>query len=142
MSSYILCYSLKIGRLDIMYRLFFIIGALFAGLAVAIGAATGHVANNPFSEIEQLWLAKGVRYQFNHGLALVLVAMALYVFNQPRSLLALAGWCFIAGTLCFSGSLYLMTFAGLSTGYLTPIGGFGYLAGWLCLLIAGFSLKN
>ena len=108
-----------------MYKLFFIIGALFAGLAVAIGAATGHVANNPYSEMEQLWLSKAVRYQFNHGLALLLVAMGLAVFNQQQNVLTIAGWCFIAGTICFSGSLYLMTFTGISAGSSIVFGGRG-----------------
>lgn len=125
-----------------MYKLFFIAGALFAGLAVAIGAATGHVANNPYSEMEQLWLAKAVRYQFNHGLALLLVALALALFNQPQNLIIIAGWCFISGIILFSGSLYLMTFTGVTAGYLTPIGGFAFLAGWLCLFLAGLGLKN
>jgi uncharacterized membrane protein YgdD (TMEM256/DUF423 family) len=44
---------------------------------------------------------------------------------------------FIAGTLLFSGSLYALTLTGVrQLGIVTPFGGVGLLAGWLCLLAA------
>jgi hypothetical protein len=48
-----------------------------------------------------------------------------------------AGWCFVAGTLVFSGSLYLLSLTGTKwLGAITPLGGVAFLAGWLCLLWA------
>ena len=47
-----------------------------------------------------------------------------------------AGWLFIAGTLVFSGSLYLLSLTGTRWwGAITPIGGVLFLAGWLALAI-------
>ncbi|SHO43228.1 DUF423 domain-containing protein [Desulfopila aestuarii] len=122
-----------------MHRFFFTTGALLAGLAVAMGAATGHESST-FNELARVWLEKAVRYQFLHGLALIATAIALGVWQEPRRLLTAAGWCFIAGTLLFPGSLYFMVFTGISAGYLTPLGGTFFLAGWLAMVLAGLKL--
>jgi len=122
-----------------MQRFFFTTGALLAGLAVTMGAATGHESST-LSEIVRVWLEKAVRYQFLHGLALIATAIALGVWREPRRLLVAAGWCFLAGSLLFSGSLYYMAFTGISAGYLTPLGGMGFMGGWLAMVLAGLKL--
>lgn len=122
-----------------MQRFFFIAGALLAGLAVAIGAATGHETSS-LNDMARIWIAKATRYQFYHGLTLISVAMSLCIWQGQRSLLSIAGWCFTAGTVCFSGSLYFMAFTGVSAGYITPLGGIGFLAGWLTMGLAGLKL--
>ena len=76
----------------------------------------------------------GVRYQFYHSLALVLVA----VLPEGRKLFRMAGVFYIAGILLFSSSLYFLACTGVEwIGFVTPIGGLSFLAGHLCLL-AGF----
>ncbi len=46
----------------------------------------------------------------------------------------LAGWLFVAGTVIFSGSLYVLTLSGQRwLGAITPIGGVALLVGWGCL---------
>lgn len=122
-----------------MQRLFFVTGALLAGIAVAVAAATGHETST-LDEMAQLWVAKGARYQMYHGLALISVAIALAIWPAQRRLLVIAGWCFVGGTLLFSGSLYFMAFTTISAGYLTPLGGMCYLAGWLAMALAGLTL--
>lgn len=124
-----------------MFRTFFTLGALFAGLAVAMGAATGH-SPSPFDETARIWLEKAIRYQFFHGLALLTVAVALTLWPSDRKLFAIAGWGFVFGILFFSGSLYFMAFTGISAGYLTPLGGMGFLAGWLAMAAAGLRLSR
>lgn len=43
----------------------------------------------------------------------------------------------VAGIIIFSGSLYLLALTGQQwLGALTPIGGIGFLLGWICLLFA------
>ncbi len=117
-------------------RVFFLVGALLAGLAVAIGAAAGH-GSGSLDEPARDWIATGSRYQFLHGLALISAAVALAVWPDQRLLLNLAGGFFVAGTLLFSGSLYFMAVTGISAGYLTPLGGLSFLAGWLAMALAG-----
>jgi uncharacterized membrane protein YgdD (TMEM256/DUF423 family) len=80
----------------------------------------------------------GVRYQMYHALALLAVAWA--ISRWPDSELpVVAGWLFVAGTLLFSGSLYMMALTGLRwLGATTPLGGVALVAGWLCLLLAAW----
>jgi uncharacterized membrane protein YgdD (TMEM256/DUF423 family) len=41
---------------------------------------------------------------------------------------------FLAGTVCFSGSLYLLSLTGARwLGVITPLGGLLFLGGWLAL---------
>ncbi len=123
-----------------MQRFFFITGSLLAGMAVAIGAATGHETSS-LSELAQTWIGKATRYQFYHSLALVAVALSLTIWHAQRKLLTLAGYCFVGGICCFSGSLYFMAFSGISAGYFTPLGGLFFLLGWLFMVVAGTRLS-
>ncbi len=72
----------------------------------------------------------GARYQMYHALALLLVAWG--VARWSSGAIELAGWCFIAGTLLFSGSLYVLALSGMRwMGAVTPLGGLAFLLGWL-----------
>jgi len=72
-----------------------------------------------------------------HGLALVLVA--LIMGRMSGWLVQAAGWCFVAGIVLFSGSLYVLALGGVTiAGAVTPLGGVAFLAGWACLVIAAF----
>ncbi len=70
-----------------------------------------------------------------HGLGLLAVAWA--VTRWPGALPALAGWLFVAGTVLFSGSLYILALTGIRwLGAVTPLGGVAFLAGWICLALS------
>jgi len=46
-----------------------------------------------------------------------------------------AGWCFLAGIVLFSGSLYALALTGVRTlGAVTPLGGVAFLVGWALLI--------
>jgi uncharacterized membrane protein YgdD (TMEM256/DUF423 family) len=56
---------------------------------------------------------------------------------RPGHALTLAGWAFLAGTVLFSGSLYALAISGQRwLGMITPLGGVGFLVGWLALAAA------
>jgi len=116
-----------------MQRLFFSIGAWLGGLSVAIGAYGAHGATHYMNADQLRWIAKGARYQMYHALALLAVAWALTYWTRQAKLLKAAGWLFIAGTVFFAGSLYLMAFTGIDLGYVTPTGGVAYMLGWVAL---------
>jgi uncharacterized membrane protein YgdD (TMEM256/DUF423 family) len=79
----------------------------------------------------------GVRYQMYHALAILLVAAL--VDRLDSRLVPIAGWCFSAGIVIFSGSLYALAVSGVTVlGAITPIGGVAFLAGWACLIIASW----
>ena len=74
-----------------------------------------------------------VRYQMYHALALLATSWALS--RWPGTPAVAAAWLFLAGTIVFSGSLYVLVLSGWRwMGGLTPLGGLAFLAGWLCLV--------
>jgi len=121
-----------------MTRLFFGLGSISGGLAVALGAFGAHVLRDRLAVDMLANFETGVRYQMYHALALLAVAWA--ISRWPDSGLPIvAGWLFVAGTLLFSGSLYVMALNGLRwLGAITPLGGVAFVAGWLCLLLAAW----
>ncbi len=118
-----------------MARLFFLAGALLAGLSVAMGAYGAHA--DMFDEVQSLWVEKASRYQMYHALALILTALALLNKRTFQPRMVLAGWCFLAGIILFSGSLYIMAFLTLDIGFVTPIGGMLFIIGWILMALAG-----
>jgi uncharacterized membrane protein YgdD (TMEM256/DUF423 family) len=113
-------------------RLFATLGALSAFLAVGLGAFGAHALRERLAPRMLEVFETGVRYQFFHALALFCVAWALSRWPGPA--VTAAGWAFVAGTVVFSGSLYILTLTGTRAwGMVTPIGGVAFLVGWLCL---------
>jgi uncharacterized membrane protein YgdD (TMEM256/DUF423 family) len=112
------------------------LGAVLGALTVTIGAFGAHGLKPQLSEYQIDIFEKGVQYQFYHSLAIVLAGLLLQ--HTPNSKgLRQAGWLFLAGILCFSGSLYLLACRDLMAvpvgwvGPITPIGGVLFIAGWL-----------
>ncbi|HET7427162.1 MAG TPA: DUF423 domain-containing protein [Gemmatimonadales bacterium] len=118
-----------------MDRLFFGLGAGSAFVAVGAGAFGAHGLRARLSPELLAVFETAARYQMYHALALLAVAWA--VTRWPGTLPQWAGWLFLAGTVLFSGSLYLLALTGIRwLGAITPLGGLAFLAGWLCLLLA------
>ena len=121
-----------------MERIFFSLGAGLAALSVSIGAFGAHGATKFMGDDQLRWIAKGASYQMYHALALLAVAWALTYWLKQAKLLKASGWLFVAGTLFFSGSLYIMALTGINLGYVTPLGGVAYVAGWIGLGVAAW----
>ncbi len=116
-------------------------GAVFGGLAVALGAFGAHAFKASLTASGRLdTFETAVKYQFYHALALVAVALLLRNADAAAAKwLHWAGYSFIGGVLIFSGSLYAICFSGITKfGATAPIGGLLMIAGWvLLLLVAG-----
>jgi len=118
-----------------MDKFFFAAGAISGFLSVALGAFGAHGLKNRLSAEMLAIFETGVRYQMYHALALLAVSWACS--RWPGTWSAGSGWLFLAGTLIFSGSLYVLALSGVRwLGAITPLGGLAFLAGWLCLLVA------
>jgi uncharacterized membrane protein YgdD (TMEM256/DUF423 family) len=116
-----------------MDRFFFSAGAIAAFIAVALGAFGAHSLRTKLTAEMLNIFEVGVRYQMYHALGLIAVAWA--TAKWPEANLNAAGWCFIAGIVIFSGSLYLLSLTGARwLGAITPIGGLAFLAGWAILI--------
>ncbi len=119
-----------------MDRLFFVLGAVSGFLSVALGAFGAHALRQRLQlppDLLRIW-ETGVQYQFMHAIALLVVGLAASRFaNGPWQA---AGWCFVAGTVVFSGSLYTLSLTGMRwLGAITPIGGVLFLVGWILLVV-------
>lgn len=119
-------------------RVFLIIGALYGLMSVALGAFAAHGLRPMVSADMLAAFETAARYQMYHSIALLITGLAME--RSPLEsirILNAAGWCFALGTLLFSGSLYL--FVLLQERWLaviTPLGGAGFLAGWLLLVFS------
>lgn len=105
------------------------LGGLLGLLAVAAGAFGAHGLRGRLSPEMLGAFETGARYQMYHALALL--AVALLLERRPSPVVRAAGWCLAAGTVTFSGSLYLLALTGSSwLGAITPLGGLALLVGW------------
>ena len=71
------------------------------------------------------------------------MAVGVIALALPQTvLLRSAGWLFLLGIVLFSGSLYVLAFTGVKwLGAITPLGGLAFIAGWACLVAAGWKLN-
>ncbi len=124
-----------------MERAFFAIGAFLGFTAVTVGAFGAHTLCGQLSTemVEVFELA--VRYQMYHALALL--AVACWADRFPTLQVNLAGWLLVAGSILFSGSLYLLSLSGERWwGAVTPIGGLALLVGWGSLVWAAWGKEH
>ena len=108
------------------------IAAILGLLGVALGAFGAHGLQGVLeaNHTVEVWRT-AVLYHLVH-------AVMLYVVAGRTPLRAFACWCFGAGIVLFSGSLYVLAITHLRwLGAITPFGGASFLAGWLCLAIGG-----
>jgi len=125
-----------------MKKMFFVAGAVLGGLAVALGAYGAHGGAEIIARNNAvITYGKAVRYQMHHAMILFAVVWALNEWKEQTKLLNIAGWLFLAGILFFSGSLYIISFAGIKMGYVTPLGGIAFVGGWFTLAYAGYKAK-
>ena len=129
-----------------MHRFFLITGSLLGALSVALGAFGAHSLKKIVSPEAVITFETGVRYQFYHTFALLLIAILYEKF--PNKWLVWAGNSFLVGMLLFCGSLYLLAVLNTSenvglrkVGIVTPFGGLFFIAGWILLGFAALKKK-
>ncbi|WP_171040145.1 MULTISPECIES: DUF423 domain-containing protein [unclassified Pseudoalteromonas] len=115
-----------------MIKLFLLAGSFFCMFSVILGAFAAHGLKSRLSDYAIGIFKTAAEYQMVHGLALIAVAILIkWGIN-----LSMAGGFFIAGTLLFSGSLYLLALTGLKwLGPITPLGGLCFIIGWIVILV-------
>lgn len=107
------------------------LGALSAGLAVALGAIGAHLLRGQYGPEDLERFEKAVRYQMYHAIGILLCGLLGAIGRPPRA----AAWAFLLGTLLFSGSLYALVLTQTRAfGHVTPFGGLSFLIGWGCLV--------
>jgi len=123
-----------------MLRWWIILGGINAFTAVAAGAFAAHALRGRLEPRMLEVFETAARYQMYHALALL--GVGWLAARSPSPVVTAAGWCFLAGIVLFSGSLYALTTIGLGRlGIITPIGGTLFLAGWVLVIIAAVGMK-
>lgn len=95
---------------------------------IALGALGAHHLNTLLSPAMQQVFDIALRYQAWHTLALLAVLAGVRCL--PARTLMSTGCLWLAGMVCFSGSLYAMSLGGYALGWVTPVGGLLLMAGW------------
>ena len=104
--------------------------AIVGFCAVALGAFGAHILRSHLESLNttQTWQT-AVLYHLVHGVVLLILSGWRPI---PKS----GFWLILVGLAIFSGSLYLLALTGLRWfGAITPLGGFGMLAGWFALCL-------
>src|SRR6266480_4522256 len=117
-----------------MDRTFLFVGAVMGFVGVSLGAFGAHGLRARLSPDMLAVFETGVRYHVYHAIAIILVG--LIAARLDGWLIRAAGWCFAAGIVLFSGSLYALAISGITVfGAITPIGGLAFLLGWALLVV-------
>ena len=112
------------------------IGALATAAAVAAGAFGAHALRGVLGADRLATYATAVEYHFYHGLGVLAIGVLLAVAGESRWL-SRAGWLLTLGLVLFSGSLYALALTGIrGFGFVTPIGGVSFMAGWVLVAVA------
>ncbi len=119
--------------------------AAFLGLiAIILGAFGAHALKKILDISELNTFETGVKYQMYHALFLLFIGTSKDISNKAKKAIF---YTIILGVLFFSGSLYflainrLLPFDFRPFGFITPIGGLLFLAGWFWLFV-NFYRKN
>ncbi len=111
---------------------FLALGSILAGLGVAAGAFGAHALKDILDSPMLQVFETATRYVMYHAFGLCIVSWAIDRYPEQR--LEKSGWLFLIGILLFSGSLYVVSLAGIRwMGAVTPIGGLAFMTGWLLL---------
>jgi len=115
---------------------------ILGALSVAIGAFGAHGLESTLQangRIETFETA--VKYQFYHTIAILL--LGILMFNMESHYFNWAFYSFLAGIFVFSGSLYTLSLTNITwLGAITPIGGVGFILGWIFLALGTLKAAN
>jgi uncharacterized membrane protein YgdD (TMEM256/DUF423 family) len=118
-----------------MHKRWMLIGSFYCGVAVILGAFGAHALKAMLTPESLQSFQTAVQYQMIHGIAILIVGV-IYERYQTSSLLFVARF-FSAGILCFSGSIYMLTYfkhalieVPTAIALITPIGGVLMIFGW------------
>ena len=111
--------------------------AAFAGAsAVGAGAFGAHALDGRVEADLLPVFEVGARYHAYHALALLGLAAVVERLGRGG---AVAVWCFVVGTIIFSGTLYALTLIGQRwLGAVTPVGGVLLIGGWVAVGVAAW----
>ncbi|MGY6648239.1 DUF423 domain-containing protein [Wenyingzhuangia sp. IMCC45574] len=118
------------------------IAAFSGAISVGLGAFGAHGLKKVLSETALNSFETGVRYQLIHTLLLLVVVAIPFIKESQKVKVSNL---IVAGILCFSGSIYLLSLGVVPAKFLwfvTPFGGLLLLAAWVLLGIYALKQKS
>ena len=116
----------------------------FGFISVILGALGAHALKAQLEPESINSFNTGVRYQAWHAIALLVIAMGSINLRYLKGIV----WCWIIGTFCFSGSIYLLSTSAITgihwsfLGPITPIGGLFFIVGWLLIFLSAITVNK
>ena len=118
-------------------KLFIILGAVNAFIAVALGAFGAHGLEGKIPDKYLATWNTAVDYQMFHAAGLLVIGLLAGKITSP--LINWSGWMMFIGIIIFSGSLFVLSVTQIKVlGAITPIGGVSFLAAWILMIIAAY----
>lgn len=122
-----------------MTQFFIAIGSILSLAGVLARSLSAHALLQLLEERGKLGnFNLAADYLLIHGLALLAVAILCNLF--PEEKYHWAGWAFLLGSILFQGTVLTKSFISIQPlGFLTPLGGFILMLGWVLLFIAALN---
>jgi uncharacterized membrane protein YgdD (TMEM256/DUF423 family) len=119
--------------------------AIFGALAVILGAFGAHALKPLLNDAQTDVFRTATLYHFVHLMPMLVIAF----LPSSSKVLHWSFYLFLAGIICFSGSLYLLSTKHLIggeywniVGPITPLGGLLFIAGWLNLIFIAHGINR
>jgi uncharacterized membrane protein YgdD (TMEM256/DUF423 family) len=112
-----------------------VITSFFGALAIIFGAFGAHALKETLTPDQLQSFETAVRYQMYHVLILLFVNTYNGFLEKQKNTLS---YLFFAGTLFFSGSIYLIQLTSVtakSIWFITPLGGLFFIIGWISMIV-------
>lgn len=115
--------------------------AILGALTILLGAFGAHALEEIVNDSALKSFETAVRYQMYHVIVLLFVNSYSKFSLSAKNIIS---YLFFSGILFFSGSIYAITFGvnAKSIWFMTPLGGFLFVLGWLKMAIAFFKKTN
>ena len=115
-----------------------VLGALLAGITIAMGALGAHALKDILNATQLQTYETAVRYQMYHVFALLLIG--IFQNQYPQLALSICKKLVLVGMVLFGGSIYLVLFlthVAVPIPFwiylITPLGGLCYISSWFLL---------
>ncbi|WP_299243489.1 DUF423 domain-containing protein [uncultured Aquimarina sp.] len=127
-----------------MNKTILITGAVAALLAVLLGAFGAHGLEKLVDQASINSFQTGVRYQMYHAIVCLILGNMIVLEDVAKKRIF---YFFLSGMILFSGSIYLLVVDEIlgislsSIGFVTPLGGFMLILGWIFFVISLVKIK-
>ncbi|SHJ32132.1 DUF423 domain-containing protein [Aquimarina spongiae] len=128
-----------------MNKTILITGASLALIAVLFGAFGAHGLEKLVDANNIASFNTGVRYQMYHAIVCIILGNMKVLESSSKKRIF---YLFVAGIALFSGSIYLLVLDEVlgislsSIGFITPMGGFLLIFGWIFFIISLVKIKS